>query len=131
MASSLLTFIDIGVRIVRNTYDVYHSATGATEENAHVSTVIADLEKAAGELASCEPSTVNDIELVSLSKKCRELSESLLQLLRRLQRKDIGPLHSFKAAWAVARKQKDVASLERRLAQYREQIVLRLLLMLW
>ena len=46
LASGIITFIDISYKIVRGSYEIYTSATGATTDNVHVGTVAEDLERA-------------------------------------------------------------------------------------
>ncbi|OHE92815.1 hypothetical protein CORC01_11893 [Colletotrichum orchidophilum] len=127
LASSILTFIDISYKIAKGTYEIYKSATGATAENAHVSNVITDLQRATAELGPSSNER-HDPELAHLSEQCRGLSNDLLKLLARLERREKKLLQSFKAAVVGARKQKDIASIERRLDQYRQQILLHLTL---
>jgi len=43
LASNILTFIDVAGKILAGTYEVYQSATGRTDENAHVDSVIENL----------------------------------------------------------------------------------------
>ncbi|KAK1481707.1 hypothetical protein CTAM01_13867 [Colletotrichum tamarilloi] len=126
LASSILTFIDICYKVAKRTYEIYESATGATAENIHVGNVIIDLEKAAAELSPA--SRGHDAELAKLSEQCRTLSDDLLKLLAGLERREKRLFQSFKAAIAGARKQKEVASIEKRLDQYRQQIILHLTL---
>ncbi|KAK1711695.1 hypothetical protein BDP67DRAFT_438301 [Colletotrichum lupini] len=126
LASSILTFIDICYKVAKRTYEIYESATGATAENIHVGNVIIDLEKAAAELSPV--SRGHDAELAKLSEQCRTLSDDLLKLLAGLERREKRLFQSFKAAIAGARKQKEVASIEKRLDQYRQQIILHLTL---
>ncbi|KAK1723887.1 uncharacterized protein BDZ83DRAFT_753134 [Colletotrichum acutatum] len=122
LASSILTFLDVSYKIAKGTYEIYESATGATAENIHVSNVITDLEKAVTNLGTVSMS--QDAELSKLSEKCRALSTDLLKLLSGLERREQKVFESFKAAIASARKQKDIASIEKRLEQYRQQIIL-------
>jgi hypothetical protein len=130
LASGIITFIDVSYKIVRGTYEIYSSATGATEENIHIAAVAEDL-KSATEVLQDDPEGVDDHELLELSKKCCALSQDLSELLRKLQADDKSRLQSFKVAWRSVRKQKDVSSIEKRLDTYRQQIILRLNLLLW
>ncbi|KAH6708921.1 hypothetical protein BKA61DRAFT_128968 [Leptodontidium sp. MPI-SDFR-AT-0119] len=131
VASGILTFIDLGYKIVHGTYETYKSATGATEENIHVAAVIADLETVSdGLVGTTASSRTNDAELTVLARKCRALSQDLLRLLRKLVAKDKSLMQSFKATWRVMRNQKEVSSIEKRLEQYRQQITLRLIVLL-
>ncbi|KAK1672889.1 hypothetical protein BDP55DRAFT_717828 [Colletotrichum godetiae] len=126
LASSILTFIDVSYKIAKGTYEIYQSATGVTAENAHVSNIITDLEDAAAGLGTVFKG--HHAELENLSNQCRTLSVDLLKLLGRLERREKKLSHSFKAAIVCARKQKDIASIEKRLDQYRQQIMLHLTL---
>ncbi|KXH68351.1 hypothetical protein CSAL01_10364 [Colletotrichum salicis] len=126
LASSILTFIDVSYKIAKGTYEIYQSATGVTAENAHVSNVITDLEEAAAGLGRA--SKGHHAELADLSNQCRTLSVDLLKLFARLERREKKLFHSFKAAIVSARKQKDIASIEKRPDQYRQQIILHLTL---
>jgi hypothetical protein len=49
-AASILNFIEFSSTLVRGTYELYHSASGMTAENAHISNVIADLYEVSEEL---------------------------------------------------------------------------------
>lgn len=130
LASSILTFIDISFRIVKGAHELYKSASGSTSENDHIADVVLDLEKASGYL-SIAHSGNNDAGLQSLLAQCQSLSRDLLELLHKLRVKDKTLFKSFAAAFANARKQKDIASIEHRLDQYRQQILLRLSLLFW
>ncbi|TDZ33399.1 hypothetical protein C8035_v010887 [Colletotrichum spinosum] len=130
LASSILTFIDVSYKVVKGAHEIYSSATGATAENTHALNVVSDLQDTAGNLSIRRPGS-NDLQLENLSKQCQGLSEELLGLLAKLQAKDKKLLKSFAVALRGARKQKDVASIEKRLDQYRQQILLRLTLLIW
>lgn len=128
LASSILTFIEVSYKITKGAHEIYTSVSGTTEEHAHVVNVISDLEKASGRLAV--PGG-GDAELASLSDQCRALSQDLLGILHKLQVKDKNVLRSFSVAFASARKQKEIALIEKRLDQYRQQILLRLTVLIW
>ncbi|KAK1846640.1 hypothetical protein CCHR01_10740 [Colletotrichum chrysophilum] len=128
LASSILTFIDISFKIVKGAHELYKSASGSTSENNHIANVVLDLEKASGYL-SIPQSGNKDTGLQSLVAQCQSLSRDLLELLDKLQVKDKTLFKSFAAAFANARKQKDIASIEHRLDQYKQQILLRLSLL--
>ena len=42
-AANILAFIDFSWNVVKESYEIYQSATGATQENTHIETVISDL----------------------------------------------------------------------------------------
>ncbi|KAI0123648.1 hypothetical protein BJ170DRAFT_697458 [Xylariales sp. AK1849] len=49
-AAGILNFIEFSSTLVRGTYDLYHSTTGTTAENDHISKVLADLQEVSKEL---------------------------------------------------------------------------------
>jgi hypothetical protein len=64
LASSILTFIDFAGKIVSGTYEILHSETGATAENAHVETIVKDLADLTADLTTTVPyRTKNDLAL--------------------------------------------------------------------
>ncbi|KAK2771764.1 hypothetical protein CKAH01_14270 [Colletotrichum kahawae] len=111
LASSILTFIDVSYKIVKGAHELYRSASGSTSENNHIANVVLDLEKASGYL-SLTQSGENDAELQRLALQCRSLSRDLLELLHKLRVRDKTLFKSFAAAFANARKQKDIISIE-------------------
>ncbi|RYP51952.1 hypothetical protein DL768_002828 [Monosporascus sp. mg162] len=129
LASGILTFLDISHKIIKGTYEIRNAVSGATLENTHVSIVARDLEGVADGLKG-DPQKINDPKLIEISTKCHSLSQDLLKLLGKLQTKDGSRRQSFKAAWAVMRKQSDVKKLEERLDHYRSEIGLRLLFLI-
>ncbi len=130
LASSILTFLDVGYKVIRSAHEIYSSTTGATEENTHILSIVTDLEGVSVNLET-HHLVKNDPDLVKLSKDCQALSKDLLKLLESLKPKSDSKLHSVKAAWSVMRSRKDVQSIEKRLGEYREQITLHLLAIFW
>lgn len=129
LASSIISFIEVANKIVRGSYEVYKSSTGATEENDHTALVVGDLRRVTHSLSQHAEST-NDEELRRLSTSCFELSGDLMCLLERFLPQGRGKWQSFTAACRVLRKQKEVGVMEGRLDRYRQQISQRLLLLL-
>ena len=85
-ASSILQFIDFSWGLVTGTYEVYKSVTGTTAENAHISTVINDLESVTdGLIPDIRGKTKHEKELCKLAEKCHSLSQDLSKILKKLQ----------------------------------------------
>ena len=122
LASSILTFVDVGYKIVCSAYEIYSSTTGATQENTHILGIVTDLESVTASIHTSYLA-VDDAELVKLSKKCQALSQDLLKLLRSVQAKNRSKRQSFKAAISAKWSQKEVSSIEERLGAYRQQII--------
>jgi chromosome segregation ATPase len=132
-AASILQFIEFSWGVITGTYEVYKSTTGTTHENAHISTVVNDLERATDRLISdVEGKTKNEKELCNLADKCHELSQDLSKILKKLQASEKSSKWlSLKVKVASMRKEKEIASIEDRLDRYRSQILVRLNFMLW
>ncbi|KAI1084636.1 hypothetical protein F5B20DRAFT_575956 [Whalleya microplaca] len=132
LASGIITFIDFSWNIVSGTIEVYQSCTGVTKENARIGTIIEDLREYADQLISDGASnSKQERALQRLAAQCSEVSEELIQKLEKLKAKENNSKwHSFKATWASMRKEKKIATIERRLCGYRAQINQRLLALL-
>jgi hypothetical protein len=131
-AASILQFIDFSWGVITGTYEVYKSTLGTTHENAHISTVVDDLERATdGLISDVEGKTKNEKELCKLADKCHDLSQDLLKILKKLQVSEKNSKwQSLKVKVASVRKEKEIASIEDRLDRYRSQILIRLNFML-
>ncbi|KAH0534152.1 hypothetical protein FGG08_007261 [Glutinoglossum americanum] len=131
-AAGILQFIDFSWGIISGTYEVYRSGSGTTAENAHISTVLTDLERVTDGLCTdIEGKTKHERELCKLADKCHDLSQDLAKILRKLKATDKNSKwQSLKVKWASMRNESEVASVENRLDRYRAQILLRLNFML-
>lgn len=69
--------------------------------------------------------------LASLAKECEDLSQQLLQVLEKLKRKDGSKREALKASLRSMRKESEITSIEKRLVEYRAEIVFRLSIILW
>jgi hypothetical protein len=118
--------------VVTGTYEVYKSTTGTTLENAHINTVIEDLEKVTdGLISDLEGKTKHEKELCNLADNCQKLSKHLSGILTKLQVSERNSKwQSLKVKIASMRKEKEIASIEDRLDKYRSQILVRLNFML-
>jgi len=131
-AASILTFIEFASKIVAGAHEVYTSASGTTEENAHIDTVITDLRETADSLDSdLIGKTKHEKALKELASKCEILSTELLTLLEQLRLSGKNSTwKSLKITLKSMRKEKVVGGMEKRLGEYRSQMLLRLSLML-
>jgi hypothetical protein len=131
-AASILTFVDFSWNLITGTYEVYKSTTGTTSENAHVSTVIDDLQEVTEGLTSdVEGKNKHEKDLCKLAGHCYNLSKDLLKILEKLKvTEKNSKWESLKVKWASLRKEKEVASIEKKLDRYRSQILIRLNIML-
>ena len=130
-AASILTFIDFSWSLVRGSHEVYRSGLGITTDNAHISNVLDDLLKVTeGIETDIKGQNQHEEALIKLAKKCKSLSQDLSKILQNLRMKKDTKWESLKTTWKSMLKEKEVASIEKRLGEYREEIVVRLNLML-
>ncbi|RYP75781.1 hypothetical protein DL770_007344 [Monosporascus sp. CRB-9-2] len=132
LASSILTFIDFAGKIVAGTYEIYQSAAGATDGNAHVDTIVGDLaEITAGLVTTIPGRTKNEIALKDLASKCEAVASKLQTLLRSLRvLGDHTTWKSLKVKIKSMRREPEIVRLEKQLGDYRAQILTRLTVML-
>jgi hypothetical protein len=130
-AASILNFIDFSWNLVQGTYEVYKSGSGATAENAQISTILEDLQEVTEGLHSdLKVGSEYAKQLSKLANNCLGLSRDLTKTLEKLRVKERNSWQSVKVAWSSMRKKKEVASIEKRLGDYRSEIILRLNMML-
>jgi len=129
-ASAILTFIDFSHQLISGTFEVIKS--GSTSENAHVSVVINDLRHITKELSNRPPGNSKHNEaLNTLASECCGLSNDIQKLLEKLKvTAESSKWKSIKITLRSMWKKGEVAELERRLDEYRSQILLHLALML-
>ncbi|KUI64368.1 hypothetical protein VM1G_11179 [Cytospora mali] len=131
-ASAILTFVDFAWELVAGAREIYKSADGVTDENAHIGKVIYDLQDVTDGIESDKLGTSkHEKALKRLASECSELGEELLGILKKLERTDRNSKWSaLRTKLNGMRKKDDIASIKERLADYRSQIVLRLNMML-
>lgn len=132
LASSLITFVDFASKIVKGTYEVYSSTTGTSADNAHINRIIVDLQDVAADLdTDTIGKSKQERAMKDLASKCSKVSDDLLLLLNNIKSKGSpSTLKSLKSVYASIRKQKEITGLEKRLDDYRSQILIRLTIIL-
>lgn len=127
LVSSIITFVDFSCTIARGTCDVYHSASGATEENVHIGNVIEDLREVTGSMSmETRVQDGHEMALLRLRQQCYSLSRDLADLLRKLSTNRPSGLQSLNIMLRSMMKEKQVREIEKRIGAYRGQISLRL-----
>ncbi|KAK6071562.1 hypothetical protein SCUP234_09673 [Seiridium cupressi] len=130
-AAGILNFIDFSATLVRGTYELYQS--GTTDNNAHIGSITKDLQVVSIELSAKKELDCDDPHqraLSDLAEKCLRLSDDLVAILDKLLVKGKNrKWKSVKVAWTSVVKQNIINSIEKRLGEYRSEIILRLNLM--
>lgn len=129
LASSVISFIQFALKLIRGSYEVYQSSSGATADHDHTTRVVEDLKNVAAKLR-VKSQDARDAELNELAEACHGLSDELMKLLLRFLPKKPGRWPAFVAACRILRKQKEAEVLESRLDRYRQQISQRLIFLL-
>ncbi|KAL4927033.1 uncharacterized protein BDV17DRAFT_292926 [Aspergillus undulatus] len=133
LASNILQFIEFGASLCGKIHEVASSATGSTQEIAHIGIVVEDLRSATDGLsASVKGNSKHEVEIIQLAGRCKALSVELGDILPKLKIKKGDRLWaSIRTAWKSTLKEKKIASIENRLANYRAQLILHLNLLLY
>src|SRR5579871_1064058 len=102
LASAIVQFIDFGWKIAKGTNDVYKSAAGSTAENANIEFTVEQLKSLTNQLATQTAPFLEDSydeSLLSLAKRCRQISEELLKLLKDVKAKHAKSKKDSKSKW--------------------------------
>ncbi|KAK1958564.1 hypothetical protein LY78DRAFT_697091 [Colletotrichum sublineola] len=127
LASSILTFLDIGYKVVSGILQNVNKEQ--TSRNENISAVVGDLHNSIAAFSSPVSSTPSDHELAleEISVKCQALSTQLLNLLQTLKVGQPGmSWDAVRIALRQIRKTSEIKELQSRLVEYRSQILLRL-----
>jgi len=129
LASSIICFIEVGCKVAKCYSDIRSSASGATETNDHVMTMTHDLEDATRSIKAFD-STRIDEELHDLAEKCEKLSTQLISILHGLQPSRPGKLRALLKSIEIYRREEEIRRMEGLLVGYRQQLMLRLQLLM-
>ncbi|KAE9367443.1 hypothetical protein N431DRAFT_416093 [Stipitochalara longipes BDJ] len=130
-AASILQFIQFSTSLVRGAYEIQRSSTGTTSENAHIRDVISDLKEVTDGLgADFKGSNKHEKALLKLATQCHAVSDELMKILNKLKTNGDSKWESVKVKWMSIRKEKEVASIEKRLSAYSTELLLRLSFMM-
>lgn len=133
LASSILTFIDIGYKVVAGTLET--AQIGRAPHTEHIDAVARDLDKAVARFGKPVSPNASDPEkaLWEVSVRCQTLSTELLALLGRFKVQAAKPGISWDTVKVVIRRIRSapkVQELQRSLAEYRSQILVHLVTIL-
>jgi hypothetical protein len=138
LASSIVQFVDFGIKLVSDGYELYER--GSLKINDELERATRDLTQLAEDLAT-SPQTVSEqpgtrIRLPSkherslqqLAETCKELSDQLLSVLEDLKpRERQNGLESFRKALAGSRKAGKARNIETRLKKLQDELGIHLL----
>ncbi|KAI9162965.1 small s [Paramyrothecium foliicola] len=126
LAGNILTFIDMGLRLVNTAEGVYSSVSGSTKENETLEAMLATSDTVLSEMQNkLSNGTLNEEEAVlkTLVQECRSASNELKSLLAGLKsKKPKSRLSSFKAVWSDWRQKDEKENLVKKLEGSRRQL---------
>ena len=135
LASCVIQIVDFGCKLVSETQEIYHSASGATKENVTSGEIAKDINLLYKDLTSKEKGFQrlgpDEKALGKLVDSCAREAEALIKLLAELEvPQDANQWKSFQIAIKSARKRGKVHDIESRLLKIQKQINARLLVMM-
>ena len=133
-AASILAFVDFSWKLVTGAKELYQSPSGQSAQDAQLKEIVIDLQQAADDLAADgnEEDSKHNKSLQKLASGCVDLSEDLVKVLRSLRNERQSMWGSVKVQFVGMwmRKRNEIADLQRRIGNYRSEILLRLSLMM-
>ena len=135
VAGNVLQIIDFGFNLVADGNHIYHSSTGALEENRAADEVAKDLEDLTKRLAESQddwtkshgktPLEPDEIHLRNVCERCTEIAIELQRQLQKLSRQDGGKrrrLQSYKQALISIWRKDQIDAIATRLARYQQEL---------
>lgn len=136
LTCGIVQFVDFSSKLVSKGYEISISAEGALAENLDLETVTTDLSRLADRLNQNEEltcSTKDQQELRDLASSCQTLADQLMDKLQKLKvdkeakyRRWKSIRQALKTVWS----KKDLDEMAAKLATFRSQLELRLLVSL-
>ena len=134
VAANVVQFIDFSGKILSEGYKLHKSKKTSPSKNEELENIALDLQKLRGELQSQEAETAqvptpNDIQLQRLAGQCRGVCQELLEALEALKVVDRpGKWESFRAALKIVWAESKIKSLQDRLDEARQELIVRILM---
>lgn len=133
LASSILTFIEIGCKVVTGTFET--AQTGRAPHTEHIDAVAHDLNNAVARFSTPVSPKASDPEkaLGEVSVRCQALLKELLTVLESFKVQAAKPgisWDAFRVGIRRIRKDSKVQELQRSLAEYRSEILVHLVTIL-
>ena len=135
IASCVIQIVDFGCKLVSETQEIYHSASGATKDNVTSGEIAKDInllyKDLTGKDSEFQRLGPDEKALGKLVDSCAREAEALIRLLTELEvPQDAKQWKSFQIAIKTARKRGKVHDIESRLLKIQKQINSRLLAMM-
>ena len=135
VAGNVLQVIDFGFQLVADGNQIYHSSTGALEEDRAADELAKDLEGLTKRLAESQndwtkshgnlPLEPDEVHLRNVCERCTEIAIELQRQLHKLRRHDGGKrrrLQSYKQALISVWRKDHIDAIATRLARYQQEL---------
>jgi len=133
LASNILQFVEMGVKLVSNSAKIYRSADGKLPQNAELEDLMIDLEWMTRRLLASKDHAPKELHAMrNTIETCLTLAGELRTVLQGLQldRDKHRNVWRFASALLAARKSANVKDLKERIFKLRDQICAHLIVML-
>ena len=133
IAANVVQFIDFSGKILSEGYRLHKSKRVSSSKNEELENIALDLQKLRDELQSQQEEkgqtlTPNDIQLQRIANQCRGVCLELLGALETLKVVDKpGKWESFRAALKTVWAESKIKSLQDRLDEARQELIVRIL----
>ena len=146
LSGAIIQFVEFGTKVISGSHQIYCSGKGALQEHLEIENITKEVNRLNAKILSSRtdppilhPNTLSqdDASLRELAESCKLVADELLDMLQQLKTRSSSDRSrkwsSFRMAVASQTPwNKDkVPSLEKRLHRVQEQIIRRLMFMMW
>lgn len=135
LASNIIQFVDFSCKLFSTSQEIYSSASGASSRVTDASAIAGTLHELSGRLlarpqgtiGAASPTGTGDAVLFQLATNCRNAAVEIISLLDTIRaHSPHSKWGSFKAALSTVWKDDQIKALEKKLEDYRRQIIMTL-----
>jgi hypothetical protein len=129
LASSIVQFVDFSTKLINGAREVYNSASGMTEENKSLESIVNEMKQLSSKLLPTTHHSRSEDEkaLCRVAAECNILSDQILDLLGTIKPKL--PKSKRQSAWAAVKNkmhEREKLELQKRLDNCHSQLELQL-----
>ncbi|KAF5678618.1 hypothetical protein FHETE_1170 [Fusarium heterosporum] len=126
LASAIISFVPLGVSLLKNAREIRDSVDGTLEKNETRKAILDEMQAVAGRLkpAIHTPVAPGQKGLYDLAFKCYNLSQKILELLAKIKPKPQSSFGAYRSAFRAWSKEDVIKDLEKTLDDCRSQLAL-------
>jgi hypothetical protein len=136
IAANIVQFVEFSSKVFSTGYRLGDSGYGGVKTNQSVETIATDLRQVTRALEDslqqqdCKQLlTQNELDLLNLAGKCKDVTSELFIALGRLKiQGKPGKWNTFRAALKTVLKEEEIKTLEKQIAGFRQQLIIRILM---